>query len=170
MDGTGEFLDGSLCYFVTHQATKAQNMFLQEGDYKYYFHLLKKYKEKFKISLFAFCLMPGKVYLILQPRSQEDLFLFMQRVSRVFNLYFNARYHRKGRLWEARCTNIVIDDDDFFSLVKFLEFIPVQAQLTDTPLLYPWSSCRYRVLCPENSILDKHTFLEDVFQKRYVSA
>lgn len=157
-----EFLNDNACYCITNRGIKSQMIFNCDKDYKYYFKLLRKYKSKYKIRVFAFCLMSESIWLIIQPWKNSDISFFMKAINRAYSSYFKPRYKHEGRLWQSKHKVLTITkDEDLFDCIKFIEFLPVKAHISDSPVSYPWSSCCYRVLKSYNHILDNYAFLSN---------
>ena len=136
-------------------------------DYRYYFRLLRKYKTKLSINIFAFCLLPEEIHLIIQPQNPDKLAPFIKEISQSYLLYFNSRYQHQGKLLHGRYKSMAIRNDAGLSeYIKFVEFIPVKFQIADTPVCYPWSSCSYRVLRDGDGLLDRRPYSEMLFESK----
>ena len=167
MKRNARFLKNNDCYFVTNRARKNQKIFLHMMDYRYYFRLLRKYKSKLSMSIFAFCLLPEEIHLIIQPQCQDKLPLFIHEISQSYLLYFNSRYQHQGKILHDRYKSTVIRNDVGLSeYIKFVEFIPVKFQIADTPVCYPWSSCSYRVLRDGDGLLDRRPYPDTFFERK----
>ncbi len=152
------FLNHNTCYFISHKGEDGQNFFLCETDYKFYLRLLKKYKLKFDIQIFAFCLLSDAIYLILQPPNVKNLSIFITCVTQSYRLYLNARYSGKANVWQKKYRSFaIVTDDALFECVKYVESVPVRAKIVVNPAEYPWSSHSLRVSGRDNYILDKQS-------------
>ena len=140
-------------YFLVARGHQQQRLFDHETDYRFYLSLLKKYKNRFGIKIYSFCLLPDYVYLLVKCEVGRELSGFMQGVAQSYAFYFNARYRRSGGVWRGRFKSSVLENyEDIFSCVKLIEFSPVRLQITNSPADYPWSSYMARVLS------DSHEF------------
>lgn len=118
-----------------------------DEDCARYIGLLKKYKARFRVRLYAYCLMPTTVALIVHPENARQLSAFMQCMNQSYAMYFNRKYNGVGSVWGQRFKSTVIaDDHDLLATVKSLEFIPVREERCASPFEYPWSSCAKRIL------------------------
>ena len=154
-----DFLNGHSCFFIVKQAVNAKQIFMKTVDYKYYLRLLRKYKVEYNIKILGYCLLPGFVYLVLQPKNPRVLSIFIHEINQAYENYFNARYKTRGMVWKPRYKSRVLGTgQDLFESIKFIEFIPVKALMAETPAKYPWSSCSHRVMGAENRVLDNNLF------------
>ena len=152
------------CYFMTIRAQKNQKIFLHVMDYRYYLRLLRNYKSKIAVNIFAFCLLPERIHLIVQSHSSPNLFVFIEEVSLSYALYFDSRYQSHGKVFSDRHKKLAISDEFHLAdYIKFIEFMPVKFQMADTPAQYPWSSYSYRVVGDGDGILDKVPYVETFF-------
>lgn len=154
MARTARFLKNGACYYICAQGCRNQPIFKEDGDYRHYVRLLRKYKRRFASLLYGYCLMPDSIHLIVHPRESYMLPAFMQGLHQSYALYFNARYRRTGKVWGQRYKSILLGaDGDLVACVKSVEFLPVSDRAVQSPAHYPWSSCSHRIL-GQNSILD----------------
>ena len=75
-----------------------------------FLNLIEKYQEQYGIKVFAFCLMPDHLHLLVEmeknaAQEKEEEFSsfqnisdFMQGLNNNYTKYFNSRYNRKGHL------------------------------------------------------------------------
>ncbi|HOW36577.1 MAG TPA: transposase [Candidatus Omnitrophota bacterium] len=128
------------------RGNQKQNVFKVSQDYEVYLRLLRRYKMKFKVLLFGYCLMPNHVHLLVKPCVVRDLPKFMQGLDQSYALYFNARHHTCGHLWQGRFKSMAISSEDYFlGCIEYIEQNPVRAEIVQSASDYQWSSYRLRV-------------------------
>lgn len=71
-------------------------------------------KRKLLVDVLAFCLMPNHYHLLLSPRVQNGVPLFMQKLNAGYVKYFNEKNKRRGTLFEGRYKSILVTDDAHF--------------------------------------------------------
>jgi len=148
------FLNEEKCFLVTKKGRTSGVLFTRKSDYRYYSYLMRKLKKKYQINIFAFCLLPDAVHMVLQPREDRALGIFIEQLKESYALYRQSRYQCNGTLWQRNHRRTCIKSDrDLFAHIKFVEFLPVNARLVLSPLEYVWSSCSHRVVS-DNGILD----------------
>lgn len=144
---TARFLKDGSCYYVQTQSYRNQKIFKMDFDCEQYIKMLKKYKLRFQISVYAYCLLPTTAHLIVHPCNSHKLPLFMQCINQSYALFFNRRYNGIGKMWGQRYKSVLINNDrDLIESVKSIEFIPVKEERSQSPFEYPWSSCANRIL------------------------
>ena len=78
-------------HHVTQRGSRRQQTFFTQSDYRYYIDLLKESKIKSEVSVWAYCLMPNHVHLIVVPRTNDGLSRFLGPVHRKYALAINRR-------------------------------------------------------------------------------
>lgn len=135
------------CIQLTFKGFSEQSIFRFPLDYECYFRLLGKYKLRFGIKIYGFCLMPDYVHLILQSNDSADLITFLEEVNRHYVLYFKCMHQSKGRFWHTSLRSYVIQSyTELVNCLNDIELEPVRAQISKSPFEYLWSSYLYRIL------------------------
>jgi len=70
-------------HHVTQRGNRRQQTFFNQDDYQYYLDLLADASEKAAVEIWAYCLMPNHVHLVVVPEHEDGLAL-------VFNLNFSV--------------------------------------------------------------------------------
>ncbi|MBU6214371.1 transposase [Patescibacteria group bacterium] len=86
---------------------------------------------KLLVTIHSFCLMPNHFHLLLSPRVENGIALFMKKVSMGYARYFNERYDRSGALWQGKYKRVLIERDAHFI------YIPYYIHLNPLDLAYP---------------------------------
>ena len=147
MPREARFLKNGVCYFVQTHSFMGKEIFRTDADYGRIMRILKKYKARYGVCLYAYCLLPTGVYLVIHPNDAFQLPLFMQGVNQAYAMYFNRKYQTGGKVWRQRFKSVLIQNDkDLMSSIHLVESIPVQKKRSLSPAEYPWSSCTYRIL------------------------
>ena len=60
-------------HHVTQRGNRRMKTFFTEDDYEYYLELIKRYKDKAGVEVWAYCLMPNYVHFVVVPRDHEGL-------------------------------------------------------------------------------------------------
>lgn len=151
----------NVCYHIIQRGNQKQNIFLEDEDFKNYLEIVLHYKRKYGFKLYAYCLMPNHIHLILEVKKVSDLAKIMQGIALTYTLWFNKKYKKVGHLWQGRFKNMVIQKDKYLiDCLNYIECNPVRANLTSSPLDYSWSSWKYRTLNIESKLLDSLTSLQ----------
>ena len=143
------------CYHIIHRGNQKQNVFSEAIDYEKYLRILLHYKRKFNFKLYAYCLMPNHIHLIIEIEKTSDLAKIIQGVSLTYTIWFNKKYEKVGHLWQGRFKNMVVQKDKYFiHCLNYIEYNPIRANLTSSPVDYAWCSWKYRTLNQDSLLLD----------------
>lgn len=127
-------------YHIMVRGNNKQDIFLDEQDRIQYLRRLKRYKEKFKVEIYAYCLMTNHVHLLIYDNGQ-NVSKIMQGLNLSYVIYFNKKYNRCGHLFQDRFNSIMVKRDAYFVEVsKYIHLNPVSANLVKSPEDYKWSS------------------------------
>jgi putative transposase len=126
---------------VTQHGNNRQACFFEEQDYAVYLDNLKKYSQKYRVSIHSFVLMTNHVHLLLMPETAGGVSQLFQALGRYYVRYINQTYNRTGTLWEGRYKSSLVDSKTYFLTVsRYIELNPVRAKMVSHPAKYPWSS------------------------------
>ena len=139
---------------ITQRVAGKELLFIEDRDYLHMLWLLKEVAQKYSITIYAFCLMPNHVHILLRP-TQENLYEAMQNLFSRYAMKFNRKYERKGHLFGGPYRQAVCLDNMYLLTASlYIHLNPVRAGLTDDPLAFRWSSCRlYTVEDPPHSFV-----------------
>lgn len=126
-------------YHVTARGNNREVIFRDGDDKNYYLSLIKKYKEKFNFSLYAYVLMDNHLHLLIEVASHR-LAQIMQGIQQAYSKSFNRQYDRVGHVFQKRYdARLCTVDSYLLSVLKYIHINPVKAGITITPN-YQWSS------------------------------
>jgi putative transposase len=131
-----------LPHHITQRGCRRQQIFFSPGDYNYYLKLLSSTKTDAGVAVWAYCLMPNHVHLIVVPEHEKSLSDFLRLVHRKYAMTINKRMKWKGHLWQERFHSFVMDEPHLFAAARYVELNPVRARLCAEPLDWQWSSAR----------------------------
>lgn len=155
MARTARLLIDNVCYHVISRGNQQQCIFNKEDDFLRYLDVLKKYKKRFKVSLYAYCLMSNHIHLVVETNPPRTLAKLMQSINQSYTRYFNHHYHKSGHLWQGRFKSMIISKDKYlFDCINYIELNPVRAKIVNNPLDYRWSSYKSRTMGINGSLLD----------------
>lgn len=87
-------------------------LFRDNDDKFYYLSLLKKYTDKYKCSIYAYCLMDNHLHLHLDPKGY-DISKFMHSISTSYVYFYNKKYKRHGHVLQERFQSRILDSDRY---------------------------------------------------------
>jgi putative transposase len=132
-----------LPHHVTQRGNRRQLVFFNEGDYVLYRHLMAEHRLLENVSLWAYCLMPNHIHLILTPETETALSSAVGQAHRRYTTAINRREGWTGNLWQGRYGSApLVDDAAVLAAARYIERNPVEAGLVKRPEDWIWSSAR----------------------------
>lgn len=126
-------------YHVIVRGNHRQATFLTPADYQAYLERLGRYLQQCQVRLWAYCLMPNHVHLLVET-GHQPLSTFMQRLQQSYTQHFNRTHRKVGHLFQGRYKAIVCEKDAYLlTLIRYLHLNPVRAKLVAQPDAYPYS-------------------------------
>lgn len=132
-------------HHVTQRGARRQNTFFSDYDYRMYVELLGKALERSEAEIWAYCLMPNHVHLVVVPRRRDSLAGLFRNAHRTYALAINAREGWQGHMWQERFHSFVMDEDHLLAAVRYVELNPVRAGICHDPGGWSWSSYQAHV-------------------------
>ncbi len=129
-------------YHVTQRGNRRQPVFFEDVDYREYLRLLKQQAERWGLQLWAYCLMPNHVHLIVVPEGDDSLTRGLAETHRRYTRYINFREGWRGYLWQGRFSSVPLDETHLVAAMRYVERNPIEAGLVSAAPDYPWSSAR----------------------------
>lgn len=127
---------------ITQRAAGREPLFLEDSDYLFMLADLKEVSSKRSLDIYAFCLMPNHIHILLSPRGDE-LQEAMRDLFARYAMMFNRKYERKGHLFTGPYRQAVCLDDSYLLAASlYIHMNPVRAGLVMDPHDYRWSSIR----------------------------
>jgi putative transposase len=129
-------------YHVTQRGNRRQQTFFEDGDYELYRDLLREAAERADAEVWAYCLMPNHVHLIVVPSDEDGLRRTFADAHRRYTGFINARHRWTGHLWQGRFGAVVMDETHLGHAMRYVSLNPVRARLVERPQDWRWSSVR----------------------------
>lgn len=127
---------------ITQRAAGRDPLFLEDGDYMFMLANLKETAKKCSLEIFAFCLMPNHIHILVSPRKTE-LHEAMRDLFSRYAMMFNRKYQRKGHLFAGPYRQAVCLDDAYLLAASlYIHMNPARAGIVSDPHDYRWSSLR----------------------------
>ena len=131
-----------LPHHVTQRGNRRLETFFSKADYQAYIGLLAESCAKAATEVWAYCLMPNHVHLILVPSHPDGLRAALGEAHRRYTRRINRREDWRGHLWQERFHSFPLDEPHLAAAVRYVERNPVRAGLTKRPEDWVWSSAR----------------------------
>jgi len=127
-------------HHVTQRGNRRQRTFFGEDDYRHYIDLVAASAREAETKIWAYCLMPNHVHLVMLPSTQDGLRATLGEAHRRYTRHVNFRQGWRGHLWQERFHSFLMDEDYLLATVRYVERNPVAARLCRHPAEWPWSS------------------------------
>lgn len=154
---------GGEVYHVINRANGRLQIFDTDTDYRLFEKLLLETKELFDMRILAYILMPNHFHLVLYPREDGDLGLFMHRLSNAHTRKVHARTHTNGsgHLYQGRYKSFLVDKTNYLSaVIKYVERNAIRARLVHDCEKWQWGSAWRRLFgnAEQAKLLDETSF------------
>ena len=131
-----------LPHHVTQRGNRREPIFFEDGDQDVYCDLLAEQAARAGVAVWAYCLMPNHVHLILVPADAPGLGRAVGEAHRRYTNYINARGRWSGHLFQRRFASVVMDEAHLIAATRYVSLNPVRAKLVSRAEDWPWSSVR----------------------------
>lgn len=147
-------------YHIINRANGRVSIFKTAEDYALFEELLTKAKKETNMRILAYCLMPNHWHLVLYPRNDGDLGLFMHRLTNTHTRLVRTSTGTVGygHLYQGRYKSFLIQDDThLLTVIKYVERNAVRAKLALTCESWRWGSahCRLKGSPQQKKLLDE---------------
>jgi putative transposase len=149
-------------HHVTQRGNRHETTFFTDADYHLYRALLAEAAAKAGTEVWAYCLMPNHVHLILTPRDADGLRRTLADLHRRYTAHVNARNHWTGHLWQGRFGSAAMDESHLLAAARYVALNPVRARLVERAADWPWSSVRAHLAGRDDGVVRVAPLLERV--------
>ncbi len=133
-------------HHITQRGNARQVVFDDARDRSVYLRLLRKYAEKFRLRIWAWCLMSNHVHILAVPETAESMKRTLGQAHRDYASYRNAQLAACGHVWQSRYYSCPIDQSGVWPVMAYIERNPVRAGLVQFAEDHIWSSARAHVI------------------------
>lgn len=141
-------------HLVTQRGNRQQRTFFCDDDYRLYQNLLAEHCRRSRVEVWAWCLMPNHVHLVVVPTSSDGLARAIGDTHRTYSRHVNRREGWTGYLWQGRFASCALDETYSLLALRYVERNPVRTGLVGDVAGWPWSSARARFGLAENTVFD----------------
>jgi len=149
-------------HHVTQRGNRRQKTFFGEDDYQAYLELMAESCKNHGVEIWAYCLMPNHVHLVVVPPSQEALVGAIGEAHRQYSRRINSRKGWRGHLWQGRFASTVMDESYLLAAARYVELNPVRARLVKRPENWPWSSATAHLAGKDDALVTTAPLLDRV--------
>lgn len=114
-------------YYLATGGDNDEPIFKSPDDSATYLQLLAKYKKLHKFKLFAYCLAPGSIALLIEPSAESPISHIMHDLNSNYTKYFNRKYARSGHLFQERYRMVLVEKEP--NLLNMTAYIHLRPKL-----------------------------------------
>ena len=129
-------------HHVTQRGNRRQQTFFRDADYREYLRLLRRFCREASACVWAYCLMPNHVHLVIVPSTERSLRRALGETHKRYSWHVNRREDWRGYLWQGRFSSYPMDEFHLLAAVRYVELNPVRAGLVAEAADWRWSSAR----------------------------
>jgi len=149
-------------HHVVQRGNRRMKTFFGDDDYEAYLSLLTEWCGRYGVEIWAYCLMPNHVHVILTPAEADALCRAVGETHRRYTRRINFGRGWRGYLWQGRFSSFVMDDSYLAAAARYVERNPVKARMVGRAEDWTWSSAaahvdRRRASIAESDWLDDLT-------------
>jgi putative transposase len=131
-----------LPHHVTQRGNRRETVCFGAEYYRLYRRLIAMAARRAGAAIWAYCLMPNHVHLIVTPADGDGLRATLAEAHRRYTAAINARFHWTGHLFQGRFGAMVMDELHLVAAARYITLNPVVAGLVSRAEDWPWSSAR----------------------------
>jgi putative transposase len=141
-----------IAHHVTQRGNGRARTFFSNTDYALYRDLLAEQCRRADVEVWAWCLMPNHVHLVLVPSDADGLRRALAAVHRRYAGIIHARRRRTGHFWQGRFGAVAMDEDHLAAAMRYVSLNPVRARLVARAQDWRWSSTRAHLTGKDDGI------------------
>jgi len=142
-------------YHVLNRANNKEVVFLDNEDFRFFLQQVKKYKEKFRVKIYHYCVMPNHYHFLIEPQAPESLARFMHGLMLVYAQHVQRKYGKVGHIWQERYKSSIIEKESYLDQCGYyIEDNPRRAGLVKDLKDWPWSSYQFYAFGKPDPITD----------------
>jgi len=120
-----------LPHHVTQRGNRREPVFFEADDYRLYRRLVAAAARRADTAVWAYCLMPNHVQLIVTPADADGLRATFAEAHRRYTGAINARFRWTGHLFQGRFGAVVMDEPHLLAAARYIALDPVVRGVAD---------------------------------------
>jgi len=140
-------------HHVTQRGNRREPIFFEPGDQAVYLRILAAQARQRGVEIWAYCLMPNHVHLILTPGDLTGLASVVGETHRRYTSFVNGRAGWTGHLFQSRYASVAMDEAHFLTAARYVALNPVRARLVARAEDWPWSSVHAHLGGADNDVV-----------------
>jgi len=126
-------------YHILNRGVARSTIYLCDDDFLRFLEIVHDASEEYSFEIYSFALMANHYHLLIHMK-KPNLSAALQKINSRYSIYFNNTYKRVGPLWQGRFKSWYVYDENYLgTLVRYIEFNPVKAKITQNFGEYRWA-------------------------------
>ncbi len=125
---------------ITQRGSNRYNVFQDDEDRLKYLSWIDEYSKKYRLSIFAYCLMDNHVHFIVTPQKEDTLAGVLGIAHIRYSQYINKKMKVSGSLWQGRFYSCTLNISHLMAAIRYVEKNPVRAGIVKKAREWKWSS------------------------------
>ena len=132
-------------YHILSRGNRGEHIFAENHDKEYFIKTLQNAVEKYKIDLYAYCIM-GNHYHLLLTTPYGQLKKAMHYIGSAYGSFLRRQKGWIGHVFAGRYKSLCVEKEGYLlELSRYIHLNPVRAGLAEKPEGYKWSSYLYYI-------------------------
>ncbi|HRY32515.1 MAG TPA: hypothetical protein P5531_06060 [Bacteroidales bacterium] len=187
MKSRNEPMYPTFTYHVYNKAVGKENLFRSDSDYSWFLSRVKRSLLPY-CDILAYCLIPNHFHFLIRvrcdkeiatnymkicsekhisvPESQGPVLIIRQSLRGLFTAfakYYNAKYNRKGKLFEFSYRRITVENESYFrNLLLYIHHNPIHHGLSND--IRDWKYSSFNAFISDKASLISRKFVLDWFE------
>ncbi len=156
-------------HHITQRGNNCEPIFFDDNDHLVYLEALNHYTQKYKVDVWAYCLMTNHTHLLAVPQTVDGLAKALGLSSLKYTRHVNRKYFRSGRIWQGRFYSCIVDaESHLWAVTRYIVNNPVKARIVSSALDYRWSSIHHHLGSKCDPLLKSSVWLQPENREAYL--
>lgn len=126
-------------YHIVNRGVERRTIYMDDDDRIQFLEILQESAEVYNFEVYAYVLMDNHYHLLIKTAAL-NLSMIMRQINSRYSMYFNRKNKRVGPLWQGRFKSWYVYDEQYLkSLVKYIEFNPIKANMVKKVGEFNWA-------------------------------
>ncbi len=148
-------------YHIYNRGCNKENIFFSESDYKMLLSKIDQTKDKKKIEIIAYCLIPNHYHFLVHQNSEQAVSDWLKSLFSGYVQKVNRKYQRSGTLFERSAQPKLIAKDKYLvEIIHYIHTNPLKHGLVKNPVDWKYSSLTYYLEIRQNRLINDRVIKE----------
>jgi putative transposase len=146
-------------HHITQRGNNRATVFFDDEDRRVYLKLLIDYTQKYRVQVWAYCLMNNHIHLLAIPETETSLSCGIGLTNQMYTQYLNRKLKRSGRIWQNRFFSCIVENEQYlWAVARYIERNPLKAGVVANVEDYRWSSAKAHIRGTRDSLISAYSW------------